>query len=71
MLFQVTGKCGSVSVRLIPAPKGTGIVSAPTPKKLLQLAGVQDCYTSACGNTKTMGNFAKVCVKCFWERIPR
>jgi len=57
--MKVTGKCGSVRVRLIPAPKGTGIVAAGTPKKLLILAGVQDCYTSACGHTKTMGNFAK------------
>ncbi|KNC72663.1 40S ribosomal protein S2, partial [Sphaeroforma arctica JP610] len=57
--MKVTGKCGSVRVRLIPAPKGTGIVAAGTPKKLLQLAGVQDCYTSACGSTRTMGNFAK------------
>lgn len=58
-LFQVTGKCGSVTVRLIPAPRGTGIVSAPVPKKLLQMAGVQDCYTSAKGSTGTLGNFAK------------
>ena len=39
--MKVTGKCGSVRVRLIPAPKGTGLVAAGTPKKLLQLAGVQ------------------------------
>jgi len=56
---KVTGKCGSVRVRLIPAPKGTGIVAAGTAKKLLQLAGVQDCFTSACGSTRTLGNFAK------------
>merc|ERR1712181_176501 len=31
---KVTGKCGSIWVRLIPAPRGTGIVSAPVPKKL-------------------------------------
>uniref|UniRef100_A0A0M3I0P7 Small ribosomal subunit protein uS5 n=1 Tax=Ascaris lumbricoides TaxID=6252 RepID=A0A0M3I0P7_ASCLU len=55
----VTGKCGSVLVRLIPAPRGTGIVSAPVPKKLLQMAGVEDCYTSAVGQTATLGNFAK------------
>merc|ERR1712142_307228 len=35
---KVTGKCGSIWVRLIPAPRGTGIVSAPVPKKLLQMA---------------------------------
>ncbi|XP_046673861.1 LOW QUALITY PROTEIN: 40S ribosomal protein S2 [Homalodisca vitripennis] len=61
---QVTGKCGSVQVRLIPAPRGTGIVGAPVPKKLLQMAGrgIEDCYTSArgsTGHTGTLGNFAK------------
>ena len=56
---KVTGKCGSVSVRLIPAPRGTGIVSAPVPKKLLMMAGVEDCYTSTRGSTGTLGNFAK------------
>jgi small subunit ribosomal protein S2e len=56
---KVTGKCGSVRVRLIPAPRGTGIVSAPIPKKLLQMAGIDDCYTSARGSTRTLGNFAK------------
>uniref|UniRef100_A0A914RYA8 Small ribosomal subunit protein uS5 n=1 Tax=Parascaris equorum TaxID=6256 RepID=A0A914RYA8_PAREQ len=58
-MLLVTGKCGSVLVRLIPAPRGTGIVSAPVPKKLLQMAGVEDCYTSAVGQTATLGNFAK------------
>merc|ERR1719341_926118 len=56
---KVTGKCGSIWVRLIPAPCGTGIVSAPVPKKLLQMAGIEDCYTSAKGSTGTLGNFAK------------
>jgi small subunit ribosomal protein S2e len=54
---KVTGKCGSVSVRLVPAPKGTGLVAAPVPKKLLQLAGVEDCYMQSKGATRTMGNF--------------
>ena len=56
---KVTGHCGSVLVRLIPAPRGTGIVSAPVPKKLLMMAGIDDCYTSARGCTATLGNFAK------------
>merc|ERR1712210_297798 len=56
---KVTGKCGSIWVRLIPAPRGTGIVSATVPKKLLQMAGIEDCYTSAKGSTGTLGNFAK------------
>ncbi|XDC63397.1 hypothetical protein R6Z07M_014579 [Ovis aries] len=56
---QVTGRCGSVLVRLIPAPRGTGIVSAPVPKKLVMMAGIDDCYASARGCTATLGNFAK------------
>merc|ERR1711863_151030 len=55
---KVTGKCGSVTVRLIPAPRGTSIVAAGESKKLLQMAGIDDCYTSACGTTATAGNFA-------------
>ena len=57
---QVTGKCGSVLVRLIPAPRGAGIVAARTPKKVLQMAGIDDVYTAATGSTKTLGNFVKV-----------
>jgi len=56
---KVTGRCGSIMVRLIPAPRGTGIVSAPVPKKLLQMAGIEDCYTASRGQTSTLGNFAK------------
>merc|ERR1712232_436568 len=56
---KVTAKCGSISVRLIPAPRGTGLVAARAPKKLLQYAGVADCFTSASGKTATMGNFIK------------
>lgn len=48
-----------MQVRLIPAPRGTGIVGAPVPKKLLQMAGIEDCYTSATGSTGTLGNFGK------------
>jgi small subunit ribosomal protein S2e len=55
---KVTGRCGSILVRLIPAPRGTGIVAALLPKKLLTMAGVEDCYTAASGKTHTLGNFA-------------
>merc|ERR1719271_2156293 len=56
---KLTAQCGSVMVRLVPAPRGTGIVAAPAPEKLLQMAGVEDVYTSSSGHTKTMGNFIK------------
>uniref|UniRef100_A0A4X2L291 Small ribosomal subunit protein uS5 n=2 Tax=Vombatus ursinus TaxID=29139 RepID=A0A4X2L291_VOMUR len=56
---EVTGRCGSVLVCLIPAPRGTGIVSVPVPKKLLMMTGIDDCCTSARDCTATLGNFAK------------
>ena len=55
--MKVTGKSGSVSVRLIPAPRGTGIVAAPVPTKILQFAGIEDVYSCSIGKTRTQGNF--------------
>jgi len=34
-------------------------VGAPLVTKLLKMAGIQDCYTSATGQTCTILNFAK------------
>jgi small subunit ribosomal protein S2e len=56
---KIHGKCGSVHIRLVPAPRGTGIVAAPVSKKILQYAGVTDCFTQTKGTTMTLGNFAK------------
>jgi small subunit ribosomal protein S2e len=55
--MKVTGKSGSVCVRMVPAPRGTGIVAAPIPTKILQFAGIEDVYTSSTGMTRTRGNF--------------
>ena len=56
---KVTGKCGSVRLRLIPAPVGTGIVGAPPTKKLLGFAGVTDIFSQSTGSTDTMENFVR------------
>merc|ERR1711934_555855 len=61
---KITAKCGSVRMRLIPAPKGTGLVAASVPKKVLEYAGIEDCYTSSRGSTKTLGNFVKATFFC-------
>lgn len=61
---KVTGKCGSVRFRLIPAPRGTGIVAARAAKKLLTFAGVKDVYTCSTGTTRTLGNFVKAAFAC-------
>ncbi|KAE8705720.1 40S ribosomal protein S2 [Hibiscus syriacus] len=51
---KVIGKCGSVTVRMMPAPRGAGIVAARVPKKVLQFAGIEDVFTSSRGSTKTL-----------------
>ena len=55
---KVSGKCGSVRVRLIPAPRGSGLVASLIPKKLLNMAGFEDIYSSSSGHTRTRGNLA-------------
>lgn len=61
---KVSGKCGSVRVRLIPAPRGSGIVASVVPKKLLTMAGLEDVYSSSCGHTRTKGNLAMAVFAC-------
>lgn len=53
---KLTGKCGSVRARLVPAPKGTGLVAGKVAKKVLTKAGIIDCYMQTKGATKTLGN---------------
>lgn len=55
---KVSGKCGSCRCRLIPAPRGSGIVASVIPKKLLTMAGIEDVYSSSSGHTRTRGNLA-------------
>ena len=57
--FEVKGKTGSVEVRLLPAPRGLGIASGGTAKKVLEIAGIKDVWTKVSGETRTTLNFAK------------
>lgn len=57
--FGVKGKSGSVEVELIPAPRGLGLASGGTAKKVLEIAGIKDVWARAAGETRTTVNFAK------------
>jgi len=59
---KVQGKCGSVRFRIIPAPRGTGLVAARVPRKVLTYAGIKDCFTASTGQSKTLGNFGKATI---------
>ncbi len=63
ILAEVEGKEGSARIKLIPAPKGTGLCVEDECKKILQLAGVQDVYSKTFGKTKTKLNLARACFK--------
>ncbi|MBU1201680.1 MAG: 30S ribosomal protein S5 [Nanoarchaeota archaeon] len=54
--FKVEGKCGSVTIKLMPAPKGTGLCIEKECAKILQLAGVQDIWSKTYGQTKNKIN---------------
>lgn len=57
--FVVEGKAGSVSIRLIPAPRGVGLAADNETKKLFRLAGIQDVWIKTLGNTSTRYNLIK------------
>jgi small subunit ribosomal protein S5 len=54
--FTVVGKCGSVTVELKPAPKGTGLKAQKEVAKVLRLAGVQDAWSKVRGQSRNMIN---------------
>lgn len=60
--FKVSGKCGSCSITLIPAPQGTGLVIGKEGKKILRLAGIEDVYSQSKGKTRTTLNYSKAIV---------
>ncbi len=58
----VEGRCGSVRIKLIPAPQGTGLVIGDECKKILKLAGIKDVYSATKGQGRTTINAANACV---------
>jgi len=56
--FKSDSKSGSISVKLFPAPKGTGIVADDTTRKILKLAGLKDVWVKTNGQTSTRSNLA-------------
>lgn len=57
--FAVTGKCGSATITLIPAPKGKGLCVEKECAKVLALAGVKDVWSKTAGQTGVKLNLIK------------
>ena len=60
--YAVTGKCSSVQITLMPAPKGTGLVVESECQKILKLAGIKDVWSKTQGHTKTKLNLIYACL---------
>jgi small subunit ribosomal protein S5 len=60
--FAVEGSCGSVKIRLMPAPKGKGLVIEPECAKILKMAGISDVWSKTFGQTKVKFNLIAACV---------
>jgi small subunit ribosomal protein S5 len=60
--FAVEGKVGSSYIKLMPAPKGAGLVVESECAKVLQFAGIRDVYSRTDGQTRTRVNLLKACI---------
>src|SRR3989344_2208539 len=54
--FTVEGKCGSVKVKLMPAPKGAGLRAQSELQKVFVAAGIKDVWSKTLGQTRTTSN---------------
>jgi small subunit ribosomal protein S5 len=59
--FAVEGRCGASIIKLIPAPKGTGLKIEKECGKILAMAGIQDIWSKTTGST-TKVNLIKACI---------
>ena len=62
--FKVKGKGGSVTIEILPAPRGLGLVAGRKIKNLLKMAGLKDAWTTAKGSTPTMNSTSKAVLEC-------
>jgi small subunit ribosomal protein S5 len=62
--FKVKGKGGSVTIEILPAPRGLGLVAGGKIKNLLKMAGIKDAWTTAKGSTSTMNSTSKAVLEC-------
>jgi small subunit ribosomal protein S5 len=60
--FKVEGKSGSVRVTLMPAPKGTGLAVGQNIRRVMELAGIQNVWGKAKGNSGNRLNFVRAAV---------
>ncbi|MFP3283020.1 MAG: 30S ribosomal protein S5 [Nitrososphaeria archaeon] len=63
--YKLVGKAGSVTVEIMPGPRGLGLVADDVVKKLLALAGIQDAWSRSFGMTSTLLSKAQAVYNAF------
>ena len=59
--FAVEGKYGSVKIKIMPAPRGTGLCIEGECGKVLKIAGIKDVWSKTFGQTRTKINLIYAC----------
>jgi small subunit ribosomal protein S5 len=60
--YAVMGKCGSVKLKLMPAPKGSGLRIENECSKVLKTVGIKDIWSKKYGKTKSKINLIYACL---------
>lgn len=55
------GKCSSVEITIMPAPKGKGLVIEPECAKIMRLAGIENIYSKTEGQSRAKINLIRAC----------
>ena len=67
--FKDEGKCGSVRIKLMPAPKGKGLCIEPECAKVLKLAGIKDVWSKSSGQTRIKTNMLVACLQALHKLV--
>jgi len=51
---ETIGEFGTAKVRLMPAPKGAGVIAGGPARAVLELAGVKDIFTKSIGSSNSI-----------------
>ena len=69
--FKVRGRGGSVTIEIIPGPRGLGLVAGGNIRNLLKLAGLKDVWTKSKGSTNTMKSTSKAVLNCLRQTFSK
>ena len=67
--FKVSGKGGSVTIDIVPGPRGLGLVAGENIRSLLKLAGVKDAWTKSFGSTRYFDFYSYGNFQCFKRNL--